>query len=271
MISRLARRRVGIPSERYSRDYYLSDSCEGFQEFASGKRISPLKERLLEKVGAGAGERILELGSGRGEALRACAERGARAVGIDYSRDAARLSRETCEGRAAVLQADAAHLPFRASAFDKVFLGDVLEHLTLSQARQTLSEAYRVLDEGGTLVVHTSPNVLFIRLVFPWILVGLLLAARFSLLRTFLDQYRVIRQLHVREYSAGRLRRLFRGSAFGRVRIECDPDVLRGGRSRYTKSLAASPAVRALAGLVGKEPLVRLFSNDLWVVARKEA
>lgn len=269
MFSRFERRREGIPRERYSREYYLSENCEGFQEFARGVRVSPLKERLLAKLNLIVGERVLELGCGRGEALLACAQRGAQAFGIDYSRAAAVLSRDTCAGRAGVLQADATDLPFRSSSFAKVFLGDVLEHLTKRQAERALAEAYRVIERGGTLVIHTSPNVLFIRLVFPWILLGLLMTGRLALLRMFLGQYRIIRQLHVREYSQGRLRRILRRAPFERVEIECDPDVLRGGKSRYTESLAASPAVRAVAGLVAKEPLVRLFSNDLWVVARK--
>jgi ubiquinone/menaquinone biosynthesis C-methylase UbiE len=262
-------RKREIPRDWYSREYYLSDACEGFGEFQRGDRISPLKERLVAKVAVGPGERVLELGCGRGEALRACAERGACAVGIDYSRDAVELTRSTCGDRAAVLQADATELPLRSGSFGKVFLGDVLEHLTSVQAERMLAEAYRVTGETGTVVIHTSPNVLFIRLVFPWVLLALALSGRIALLRLFLRQYRTIRRLHVREYSAARLRRLFRRLPFGRVEIECDRDVLRGGQSRYTEALARHPAIRAVAAIVAREPLVRLFSNDLWVVARK--
>jgi SAM-dependent methyltransferase len=262
-------RKQGIPRDWYSREYYLSDACEGFREFQHGHGVSAIKERLLAKVDVGRGERVLELGCGRGEALRACAQRGARAVGIDYSRDAVALARATCGVGAHVMQADATALPIRSGSFDKVFLGDVLEHLTKEQAERMLAEAYRVVGDRGTVVIHTSPNVLFIRLVFPWVLLGLACTARIGLLRLFLQQYRTIRRLHVREYSAGRLRRLFRAFPFGRVDIECDRDVLRGGNSRYTEGLARNPVVRAVASLVGREPLVRIFSNDLWVVARK--
>src|ERR1051325_302595 len=85
-----------IPREWYSREYYLSEACEGFREYQEGDGVSPIKERLLAKVDVGSGERVLELGCGRGEALRACAQRGAHAVGIDYSRAAVELSRATC-------------------------------------------------------------------------------------------------------------------------------------------------------------------------------
>jgi hypothetical protein len=152
-----------------------------------------------------------------------------------------------------------------------VFLGDVLEHLTLDQAERMIAEAHRVLENGGRLVVHTSPNVLFIRLVFPWVVLGLTAIGRWRLVALLLDQYRTIREFHVREYSAGRLRRLFSGSSFGPARVECDPDVLRSGKSRYTESIAARPWARGLARLVSREPWVRLLSNDLWAEASKGA
>jgi len=94
-------------------------------------------------------------------------------------------------------------------------------------------------------------------------------SGRIGLVRLFLRQYRAIRRLHVREYSVARLQRLFRRVPFGRVEIECDRDVLRGGQSRYTEALARHAVIRGVAAMVAREPLVRFFSNDLWVVARK--
>jgi len=269
LISLLTRRRDGIPRQQYTREYFLSDRCEGFREFRTDQALSHVKERLLGRIDPKPGERILEIGCGRGEVLLACARGGAKAIGIDYSREAAELSHETSRDRASVLQADATALPFRDGAFRKVFLGDVLEHLTLAQAERMIQEAHRVLESGGRLIVHTSPNVLFIRLVFPWILLGLAVIGRWRLLGLLLDQYRTIREFHVREYSAGRLRRLFGGSSFDEARVMCDPDVLRGGKSRYTESLAASAWVRAAARLASREPWVRLVSNDLWAEAEK--
>ena len=268
-MSYFARRTVGIPRQQYDRSYFLSDRCEGFREYVADRGVSHVKERLLAKVDPQPAERILELGAGRGEVLLACARRGARAFGIDYSRDAVGLGRETCGAEAEVFQADASVLPFRSGSFDKVLLGDVLEHLTLRQAQAMIREVDRVLAPGGRLILHTSPNVLFIRLVFPWVLAGLAITGKWKMLGLFVDQYRTIREFHVREYSAGRLRRLFRGSPFVRVAIECDADVLRGGKSRYTESFARNPVIRRFAELASREPLRRIFSNDLWVVADK--
>lgn len=265
------RRRDGIPRERYSSDYFLSDRCEGFEVFQERRGISWVKERFLERIDPKPGERLLEIGCGRGELLLACAGRGARAVGLDYARDAVRLSQATCGEAAKVLQADATSLPFAERSFDKVFLGDVLEHLTLEQAHAMLREAHRVLRPGGRLVLHTSPNVLFIRLVFPWVMAGLVAVGRLRLVRLLADQYRVIREFHVREYSHGRLRRLLRASPFAAVEVELSSDVLRAGQSRYTASLAGNALVRKLAALAGRQPLVRILSNDLWASARRES
>ena len=269
LLSLYRRRRQGIPRQLYTRDYFLSDRCEGFREFRAERALSRVKSRLLSRIAPQPGERVLEIGCGRGEVLRACAERRAVATGVDYSREAVRLSQETCTGRVEVIQADAAALPLRGGAFRKVFLGDVLEHLTLTQAERMIAEAYRVLEPGGRLIVHTSPNVLFIRLVFPWVLIGLPATGRWRLVGLLVDQYRTIREFHVREYSAGRLRRLLRRSSFARASVECDPDVLRGGQSRYTESLAASPWIRTVASFCAREPWVRLVSNDLWAEAEK--
>jgi ubiquinone/menaquinone biosynthesis C-methylase UbiE len=269
LLSLYRRRRQGIPRQQYTRDYFLSDRCEGFREFRAERGLSHVKSRLVSRIEPQPGERLLELGCGRGEVLRCCAERGAIAVGLDYSREAVRLSRETCAGKGLLVQADATALPFRRCTFRKVFLGDVLEHLTRAQAERMIGEAHRVLEPEGRLIVHTSPNVLFVRLVFPWALIALAAIGRWRLVGLLIDQYRTIREFHVREYSAGRLRRLLRGSAFARTRVECDPDVLRGGKSRYTESLAASAWVRGAAHLVAREPWVRLVSNDLWAEAEK--
>jgi len=262
--------RQGIPAQRYTRDYFLSDQCDGFHEFREHRGLSYVKHRFVERLGAVAGERVLEIGCGRGEVLLACTERQARTFGIDYARDAIRLTHETCNGRASLAQADATALPFRGESFHKVFLGDVLEHLTKRQAHVMLSEVYRVLEPRGQLLLHTSPNVYFMHLVLPALIPCLALLGRGSVARTLLRQYRASWEYHAREYTDGRLRRLFRESLFDHVTVQVDRDVLRGGRSDYTASLQSSAWVRRVAALASRPPLLWIFGNDLWVVADKK-
>ncbi len=263
--------RRGIPAERYTRDYFLSEQCDGFHEFQEHHGLSYVKQRLVERIAAIAGERVLEIGCGRGEVLLACTERQARTFGVDYARDAIVLTRETCDGRARLAQADATALPFGPGSFRKVFLGDVLEHLTRRQADAMLSEVYRVLEPGGRLVLHTSPNVYFMHLVLPGLIPALVLVGRRALARRLLRQYEASWGFHAREYSEGRLRRLFRTSLFDHVTVHVDRDVLRGGRSEYTASLQSSALVRAIAFLAARPPLLWVFGNDLWVVADKRS
>ena len=88
--------------------------------------------------------RLLDLGCGRGDQLEAFRRAGYEAVGVDIHDDR---------------HPDAAHvdleepLPFEAGSFDYVFTKSVVEHL--SDPLFALTEARRVLRQGGTIVVLT--------------------------------------------------------------------------------------------------------------------
>src|SRR5438093_2011599 len=72
----------------------------------------------------------------------------------------------TCEG-AEVLLGDVSALPWPDGSFDRVLSGDVIEHLDPAAGEAMLREAFRVLRPGGTLVVHTAPNRLFLDVAWP--------------------------------------------------------------------------------------------------------
>ena len=65
----------------YSRAYYLSD-CEGFSEFHKtwGRKPSRRLAKCIELLGPGRGQRIVDLGCGRGEVALNAAVRGAQVV-----------------------------------------------------------------------------------------------------------------------------------------------------------------------------------------------
>ena len=67
--TRVRQLRRGIPADRYTREYFLSDQCDGFHEFEAGRGLSYVKQRFVERLGEVAGERVLEIGCGRGEVL----------------------------------------------------------------------------------------------------------------------------------------------------------------------------------------------------------
>ncbi len=164
------RRQQSIDPERYDQAYFLT-ACEGHTEFntSEGRHLSRRLEQAFEVAEVAAGMKVLDVGCGRGEILRHCAERGARAYGIDYSsvavRIASRLSADA--GGGAVTLADAKVLPFASAAFDRVLMFDLVEHLHPWELHRALREARRVLHPRGRLVVHTAPNVWYDRYAYP--------------------------------------------------------------------------------------------------------
>src|SRR5207237_854249 len=67
------------PPDFYSRQYFLG-RCGGYTEFVAGggKVADPIRQTAFDLVAPHAGERILDLGCGRGELCWAIAAAGAR-------------------------------------------------------------------------------------------------------------------------------------------------------------------------------------------------
>jgi SAM-dependent methyltransferase len=115
----------------------------------AGDYPSLLAAHLLEHWYRSPG-RLLDFGSGRGDALRAFAGLGFEAVGADVSPRA----RELAAGfEVVIVDPVTSVLPFPDSSFDCVFSKSVVEHMgsPIDLAR----EAWRVLRPGGTAVVMT--------------------------------------------------------------------------------------------------------------------
>ncbi|MFL5539133.1 MAG: class I SAM-dependent methyltransferase [Longimicrobiaceae bacterium] len=103
----------------------------------------------------GRGRRVLDLGCGTGRQAVGALRAGGRVVAMDFSLPMARatldrVTREAPGAPAAVVVADAQHLPFRAGSFDAALALGVLGFVPDRAAM--LCEARRVLAPGGTLV-----------------------------------------------------------------------------------------------------------------------
>src|SRR5262249_52993072 len=98
------------------------------------------------------GKRVLDIGCGTGYGVAELAHDAALAVGID---PAAEAFGEARDGRAQLIRASAAALPFPPQSFELVTAFEVIEHL--SDWPHLLEEARRVLCAGGMFLVST-PN-----------------------------------------------------------------------------------------------------------------
>ena len=165
--------RVG--PESYTEDYFLSE-CHGWGEYlASGGMELPARLQAAFDLGAiSPGMRVLDIGSGRGEIALHCALSGANVYALDYSIQALQLAGRIFSGQPAEIRdrvhlqrADAQHLPFARERFDRVFMLDIVEHLYHTELTAVLGEIHRVMTHEACLVVHTMPNLWYLRYGYP--------------------------------------------------------------------------------------------------------
>ena len=256
-------RRPSVSPETYNSEYFLGD-CEGHGDFAEG-RISHRLERALEHVDAAPGRRILDLGCGRGEATAWAAAEGALVCGADYSDDALRIARQRCttaDGQAPLLliRADACALPFADGAFDRVMMLDIVEHLYPWQLELALAEVYRVLSRGGTLVVHTAPNLWYYRFGYPLFRIVQALKG-VPLPGNPRARFRYHEQVHVNEQSPVSLWRALRRARFD-VRVWVDESRLNIGNL----GLFLQRLVRAGLRMA---PIRWVLASDVFAIAIK--
>ena len=257
-----------IPPDVYDREYFLSEICEGWDEFRENRGVSHNKAKQVELLAPRAGLRILDAGCGRGEVLLACGQRGTELAGVDYSRDAIEISRETLADfpEADLRVGDVTSLPWPDASFDRVHFSDVIEHLDPPQTVPALRELRRVLRPGGYLLVHTAPNRLFMDYGWPLMKPVLLLLGHREVVERVDGFFRLAEDYHVNEQSVYSLRRNLREAGFDSPRVWIDPDVLRSNRFHLIDGLDGG-AVAAAARLAAARPLRVLVGNDVYGLA----
>ena len=264
LVERRRARTAEVPAAIYDTDYFLSNACEGLAEYLS-RDLSILRRREVDHLDPRPGDRVLDLGCGRGESAAELHRRGCTVVAIDYSWDAVVLTAKLLDGDGAVSHADGTALPFRTGSFDRVLLGDVIEHLPWHLAVTCLREVERVLAPQGRAVIHTSPNTWFIRLVKPAVVRVMRALGRAEVVARFGEYDRLRGPMHPNELSPRSLPRLLRTAGVeGRTWV--DPDVLRSGASEWTAGLSRSRAFRLAGAVLGRRPLRWVFGNDLYAI-----
>lgn len=161
---------MGWLKEKYTKAYFvrrdangelLPYGVDGIEWWEKGE-IYPPARTLLDGLNL-AGARVLDIGHGRGEAVRHCLRLGAAFVcGIDFAEPAHEIAIATLEpedpSKYRLVNADALEF-FEAesldAAYDVVLMLDVIEHITRPEVDRLMPLVMRALVPGGCCVVHT--------------------------------------------------------------------------------------------------------------------
>jgi demethylmenaquinone methyltransferase/2-methoxy-6-polyprenyl-1,4-benzoquinol methylase len=115
----------------------------------------------LQKLGAKAGERILEIGFGTGDSLVSLARfvgGAGQVIGIDISENMLTIARKRMEqadlsSRVELSQGDGSKLPLVSCLVDAVFMSFTLELFDTPEIPVVLQECRRVIRNGGRICV----------------------------------------------------------------------------------------------------------------------
>jgi len=283
-----------VSPDVYDSRYFFA-SCEGYEDFrkSGGRKLGARFQKALELAQIHPGERVLDIGCGRGELVVHAAMLGAQAVGIDYAEEAVRIAEEALAGHPAEVRdrtdvqlMNARALEFDDRSFDLAVMSDVVEHLYPHELAEALRETWRVLRPGGRLIVHTCPNRLLYELTYPVYIRNVHRVVRRVAEMAHYQSYVMgpslsvgrefprsddERRVHVNEQTAAGLA-LSLGECGFRVRKTEYweiPHQLPYLSRRMTIELMLLDSVRYLRPLSYVWPLNRLFANHIWVVAEK--
>jgi len=261
-----------VSPDLYTEEYFLS-ACEGYDEFVAseGEHLSRRLRQSFEIAAIEPGMKILDLGCGRGEIMRHCAEHGAMAYGFDYAPVAVRMTQklvadlgDNIKGQVVpAVQADAKKIPYPSGVFDRVLMFDVVEHLHPWELHQTFLEVQRVLKPDGKFIIHTAPNIWYDRYAYP-------IVRRFRMLlgqgknypanpREFLVEHN--KDVHVNEQSLWSMRRVLAAAGFkSHVWLDSPPQEWTSG----------NPLVGAMRYMMFHTPPLRwFFEREIFAVAHK--
>jgi ubiquinone/menaquinone biosynthesis C-methylase UbiE len=188
--------------------------------------VLPLKVANIQP-----GDRVIDIGCGRGEVVFQAAKAGAKAVGIDYAESAIHLAQSVRLQNDASIQAlteftctNAEKLEFPDNSFNKAFFLDVIEHVATDELLRILKEIHRILEPGGILIIHSTPNVLsrtygyrlqaFFYFLKHWSLPVHPVVQQYRTLKTDPDYDERKVFLHINEHSIFSLRRALKECGF---------------------------------------------------------
>lgn len=157
VIARDLERLVAVNEERAAQAaaYFRTRAADWDRLRALHVDEAEVERAMLEVIGEGPFERLLDLGTGTGRVLELLASRVERGVGIDLSHEMLTFARAKLDkaghAHCQVRHGDLYALPFEATSFDVVTIHQVLHYL--DEPARAVTEAARVLRPGGKLVM----------------------------------------------------------------------------------------------------------------------
>lgn len=187
---------MGFAKELYTEHYY-KNLVLGSKEWQAGD-LRPEHKKLLSMVDV-KGKRVLDLGCGRGDAMRYCCQQGATHItGIDFSPAAIELAKTTLAnwfdydlkcGDALDL------LPEIGEKYDVVLMLDTIEHIPAKEIKQILARLHNMLNDDGKILVNTP----FYKMYEDYVEQGVFLRPSPT------DKNPLTKGMHCTKYTQGRL------------------------------------------------------------------
>ncbi len=254
----------------YNKKYFNSERCEGFFEYKKN-RLSPIKLIQIGLLNLQKDDRVLDLWCGRGDIPYYLSKKGYNVWGSDYSKDAIEMTRRRIASkyRKQIFLCDARKKIVEKIKFHKVIVGDVVEHMTFRDALNLVNNAYLSLEEGGILLIHTAPNIWFKKYTYPIAKIALKLLRFEKVIKKLEENIEGTRNYHIDEYNPISLIKLMKESKFSEYKVWVNRDAVREQSSNYLNPIKKSSLLKTIIWLINNSPLIYLFGNDLFAIAKK--
>jgi len=270
-----------VSPDTYADEYYLTDA-EGKEEYleTGGREFSPRLSRTWALADIRPGMKVLDLGHGRGEIVYHCALNGAKVTGVDYSDSANKLTRNIlknlprqCRRNASLIHADIRELIFPENYYDRIFLLDIVEHLSHTELALVLRGVRRALKKGGKCIIHTMPNRLYwdvgYRYYMKWIdaLIKFLMKGKPIIQQEGRNHYSLA--VHINEQTIWSMKRVLRKHGLkGKVWLE-DDFFNRKNFDRCTWSELLYEAIMRIWPISHLWPLKYIFHHTIYAIVEK--
>lgn len=148
---------IRVVDQKFEKEFQDPYSIIDYEDFENHFRGSceTIKKRQKEYLPYFKNKKnVIDLGCGRGEFLELMKENGVNASGVDLYNPFV----EQCQKKGLKVQhGDALHFLEQCDTIDGIFVGQLVEHMKISQILQLCQKAYQRLEKDGILIIET-PN-----------------------------------------------------------------------------------------------------------------